>query len=361
LLPFSLILVILLEVSTRIFLPQQLIKYDSFYVADETGLGRVPAPNLDFIINTGERDAHYITDERGFRVQSHATSTATPDKRLLMIGDSYLMALQANYEQTTGGLLETRLSEALQQSVVVENSGSAGFSINHYRILLENLLEDNEYDVVLVFLNPSNDLVPEPMDYYEPSPVEERHLRLPAALTASELKNAVLYPINDWFESNSHLFVLGKSRMRTVLAQLGLTGYYFPWALEKQYESREHWEVTARQMGAMERLAEEHDTRLLFILIPMATQIDSSYITWYQQAFNVPADTIDLTQPQRILGEYATAYNYELLIPHETFVMAARERILYGEIDPHFSPVGHEVMATFLEPILTSYLQTQSD
>jgi hypothetical protein len=71
-----------------------------------------------------------------------------------------------------------------------------------------------------------------------------------------------------------------------------------------------------------------------------------------------PAE-VDLDQPSRLLLPELEARAVQVVdttqILRESF--SGDQRPLYGEVDRHFNAHGHEVVADFLEPIISQFLQ----
>jgi len=109
------------ELLTRITAPQQLIlKRPDVWQAVDT-LGWAHRPNVHTTINTGERTVQFITDADGLRVGARGPINA--DTRILLLGDSFIEALQVEYENTVAGLLEARLPHLIGHPVAVRNAG----------------------------------------------------------------------------------------------------------------------------------------------------------------------------------------------------------------------------------------------
>ncbi len=358
---FSVGLILILELVTWVFIPQQLIRYDSFYQGDPTGLGRVPAANVDTVLNSGEGDIRFMTNAAGMRVGAMPVPT-DPDVRVLMLGDSYMEAIQVEYEETTDALLEQALSEALGATVVVDNRSSASFNINHYAIALEQSLGATAYDMAVVFINPSNDFIAERVTAYPEERIRVRRLRLPHSLAPGEVIDAVLYPINDTLERNSHLFVLLKQRFADQLARLGLSARRsFPWVLARAYADLPRWETTAERLDEMDALATAHDVPIVFVVVPMATQIDTAWLDFYRDVASITDADIALTQPQEKLREAAERYGFTLVDPYAQFQATADAGTqLFGQVDTHYTAAGHRLMTEQILPTLRAHLDAAS-
>ena len=78
---------------------------------------------------------------------------------MLIIGDSFLEAFQVEYEQSIPGLIEKRLSHQLGTQIGVRNTAVSAWGPNHYRLQVEQWLEQETVDAVLVFVYLGNDLM----------------------------------------------------------------------------------------------------------------------------------------------------------------------------------------------------------
>jgi hypothetical protein len=91
------------EVLVRIVEPQQLIvdRPDIWQPRDTVGWEH--RPNVQTTVNTGEGFVHFRTDAEGFRIGR--AGRVEGDRQVLLIGDSFMEALQVEYEQSLAGLM----------------------------------------------------------------------------------------------------------------------------------------------------------------------------------------------------------------------------------------------------------------
>jgi lysophospholipase L1-like esterase len=356
---FILILPFVLEVSVRIFAPQQLIRLDNIYTADE-GLGRIPLSNLDMIVNTGERDVRYSTDDKGFRIGT--SKDGKPSLRILALGDSFTVAMQVEYEQSFVGLLEASLSTKLAQTVYIDNAASANFDVNGYHIRMNRELERQQYDLVLVFIYMGNDITNSVVEAYPPVyPSPPQTLRMPKNLSRAELTQAILYPINNALETSSHLFILFKDRASAYLARFGLTARYFPEHLLRTNASDQRWEITGQILAAMRDEAKQRNLPIMFVLLPSTFQVDPAYLEWARQAFGITSEEIDIEQPSRLLTAIGQQQQLDMVDLQPAFRKAHDEgAVLFGTVDSHLSPAGHELVLRTIEPHIIELLKLRS-
>ena len=141
----------LMELSFRLLEPQQLIVMRPDLFVPNDGLGYDLRPNLDTSISTGEREVRFVTDADGHRIGT--TPRAKPAAfRILALGDSFLQALQVDYEDLMTTRLEQSLSSALKQKVEIANAGVGGQNPNNYLIRARKELEGGKYSTVITFV-----------------------------------------------------------------------------------------------------------------------------------------------------------------------------------------------------------------
>jgi hypothetical protein len=348
----------LCEILVRLVAPQQLILKRPDVWKPVDSLGWVNWPNLHTTINTGERTVGVFTDEDGYRVAR--TGRVAGKKRILLLGDSFMEALQVEYEQSLAGLLETRLSQRLGEPVAVRNTGVGGWDPPQYLMQARHSLAREHYDLVLVSVYLGNDIVLRRMEEYAPrSPAPVHNLRVPRSLRAAEVINALLYPLNDFMEQHSQLFMLLKTRFNEVLTRFGLTAEEFPEGLLRQEADSPRWSVTAQILSDIRDLARADGVPTLFVLIPALYQVDSAEFHRSLRGFRIDSTAVDLDQPDRLLTAAMSAHHLEVYDVLSDFRQAARTGSrLYGRVDRHPSPAGHDLLERVLEPLVMARLGT---
>lgn len=348
---------VLLEGIVRLVAPQQLVvgRPDVFMPRDSVGW--TFRPNLSTPINTGERTVTLRTDSAGLRVGEAGRSEART--RLLLIGDSFVAALQVEEEQSLAGLLAARLADSLGVAVAVRNTGVPGWDPPQYLIRARQMLAQEEFALAVIFVYVGNDVVPRRRDYIPPrEPVPARPFRLPRAMTGGEIVDALLRPINDGLERRSHLFVLLKDRLRPLLMRVGLTAEYFPVEFLRSEETSPRWDVTAGLVEDIVAAARARGVPSVVVLLPTPWQVAPSVFDEYVSGFGIDRAAVDLDQPNRLLRERLAARGLQVLDPLDSLrARAASGEVLFGTIDRHFSPEGHAAAVRLIEPTLLAHLR----
>lgn len=154
------------EVAVRLAAPQQLILIRPDVWEPVDTLGWVRRPNIETQMNTGERTVTVRTDSARFRVG--ATGRREAATQVLLLGDSFMEALQVEYEQSTAGLLEAGLEAASGRPVAVRNAGVSGWSPNQYRLLARRELAETPYAPIVVAVFVGNDAIGEATERIPP-------------------------------------------------------------------------------------------------------------------------------------------------------------------------------------------------
>jgi hypothetical protein len=150
--------IIVLEVAVRAILPQQLVllRPDIWEAVDT--LGWRHTAGIDTRVNTGEWKVRLLTDLGGFRVGDSGRLESRSDS-LLLIGESFMAALQVGHEASLAGLLEDSLVSANGETVAIRKSAVGAWDTPHYRIFEEGRLAQHSYGLALVSVFTGNDIV----------------------------------------------------------------------------------------------------------------------------------------------------------------------------------------------------------
>ena len=338
------------EVLIRVIAPQQLIQIrpDIWQPADTVGW--LARPNVNTEINTGERTVSIRTDYEGYRVGRNGRREG--QHQVLLIGDSFMQALQVQYEASTAGRLEVDLSKRLGVPVAVRNAGVAGWGPSQYYLRTRSLLARDSFDLVVVAFYVGNDVSRSRRDRIGPRVhIQRNGFRVPRRLTWKEFVDALMRPVNDLLEVRSHFFILAKNRLQTLRMRLGLSPAYFPDVFRLSEADEPRWSVAADLSLDLAMAAAAHSTPVLFVLVPTPFQVDTASFREYVAGFGIDSTTVDLDQPNRILLSEFRTRGLNVIDALSVFRAAQHDQAeLYGTVDPHLSPAGHQELADFVAP-----------
>lgn len=348
------------ELLVRVVAPQQLIllRPDLWTPADSVGWTR--RPNVDVVVNTGERPVRVRTDARGFRV---AATGPGPDRAgVLLLGDSFVEALQVEYEQSLAGRLEDTLPDLVGRPVRVYNAGINGWGPSQYLIKGREVLATDDIDVVVAVVYVGNDALPVRLDHIPPRAYAERYrFRFPRALSTTEFVDALLRPVNDQLEVRSHLYVLVRNRLQALRMRAGLSPLYFPQEFLRSEADAERWSLTADILADIAAAAADRGAKTLFVLVPADFQVNEAAFEQYVRGFGIDTSAVDLEQPNHRLADEMTERGLRFIDVLEAFREARRNGPrLYGAVDPHLTPQGHAVLNRIVAPEVATLMAGDS-
>lgn len=358
---FSLILgLVLAEVATRAVAPQQLflIRPDIFQPADS--LGWKHRPDLSTTINTGERTVTLYTDHRGFRVGRDGAVES--ERSVLVLGDSFMAALQVEYEESLPGLMQTELSAMAGGPVAVRNTGVGGWDPPHYLIKARQELSREVPELVLVAVYLGNDVVERGMDHFEPRvPFPRPRFSIPTGLSFRAWGEAFAAPTDFRLRQVSHLYVLLRSQLVELRMKMGLSSIYFPQEYLASEAESPRWDVTSTILREIQAEADAHGVPVLFVFIPAHFQVLQGELSRHVNAFSLDTLEIRIDQPNDLLGDRLRSKGLEILDPLPALRAAAdRGKVPYGSVDSHFNEVGHQVTWEHIRDRVLQILQSET-
>ena len=345
------------EALVRFVAPQQLIDINESIWQPADTLGYVNRPNLLTTINWGEGRVTLRTDREGFRISR--AGRVEGKKHVLLLGDSFMEAVQVEYEGSLAGLLESRLSAAMGEPVAVRNTAVNGWDPGQYLEQARRALARDPFDVVLVSVFLGNDLLENPPEYYSPRRLITPHnLRWPRSTRWPEIVDALLFPVNDVLEQHSHLFVFTRKRTRTLLMRFGLTPLLVPRELLRSWATSVMWSRTADICKKIADAAAQHGVPALILLVPADYQVDPDLTQEFIKGFGLDPNSLDLDQPNRLLGAELAARRLDVIdVLPDMRAEHARGKRLYGRIDAHLTVQGHDAIERLIEAAMLDRLR----
>ena len=97
------------------------------------------------------------------------------------------------------------------------------------------------------------------------------------------------------------------------------------------------------------------------MLVPAPFQADTAAFYQALRGFRIDTSAVDLDQPNRLLSQAMRAFHLDVLDVLPDFRRAERSGVrLYGTVDPHLSPEGHDVLEREVEPAVAARLSHAS-
>jgi hypothetical protein len=150
---------VVLEIAIRLFGPIFPGQYDTgAYLVRDAALGHFHAPHFDGWIKAPEFTTHVQINGYGLRDRRETYEKPAGTFRIVLLGDSYIEAVQVEQWQGVAERLERRLNQNASRPVEVINAGVAAYGTGQEYLLLDRLGETLQPDLVLVLFFVGNDV-----------------------------------------------------------------------------------------------------------------------------------------------------------------------------------------------------------
>lgn len=368
-----------LEVVVRLFFPVS----DFFWQFDPViGMKLIPGKRGQ-AVRRGVFDTRIEVNSIGFRDYEHPLVKPAGVRRVVLLGDSFLEAIQVPFDRSVTPLLKSRLQNVSGRTELF-NFGVSGFGTAREYLTLREYGLRYKPDLVLLFFV-GNDVsdnsrrlqglpyVPYPQTTPDGELARDgagRPLFTPFADQSSRLSFMTGLLKN---QSKSYRFLRemidNSPGLNRLLYQLRLVstppetvnapggdnfGFYEIYRLQPKPAWAEAWRLTEDLMLATRDLAAANGAKFGVVLIPAYWEVDSQ--RWEQALAQLPAmrgAALDLEQPSKRLTQFLAAHG----VPVINLLPPFRERAaglppLYLKSDAHWTADGHKLAADLLaEPV----------
>lgn len=284
--------------------------------------------------------------------------------RIVMLGDSFTMGKGVEEEETFSSRLAERLnSEALSlphPRYEVVNAGIDSFSpLLEYLLLRE---EWGELDPDLVVLNfDMSDLV---QDTYYQSQVfytEAGELRGASTRDGQSLDMSGYDGLGRWLNRNTFYTAMAFRWLfppgEWVVAHMATPELLRHTLAGSENDFDREWRLTLRNLHRIARMCAAREVPFVLSVYPWAHQVSPELSRTAMREFLEPGYALG-RRSVGTLRNFARAYD----VPFLDATPAFRDRYsanpdLYYDLDLHWTPAGHEVMAEALEPVVAQAIR----
>lgn len=369
----------LLEITTRLFFPTS----DFFYEWDSAiGMKLVPLKK-GRSVRRGVFDVQVEVNSAGFRDREHAIAKPPGTRRVVLLGDSFIEAMQVRFEESLTPLLEQRLqssgpTELISLSVSGTGTAREYLALREYGLRYQpdlvllffvgNDVSDNSRELKqLSYLpypqtTPAGELVRDAAGRPLFTPFHDQSSYLSAISSAVRDHSKAYRLVREAVDSSPGINgLLYKLRListppEAVNAPIGDNfGFYEIYRVEQKPVWQQAWNVTEQLMLAVRDLATENGASFGVVLIPAVWDVDDAAWEGILNQLPLMRETpLDRERPSRLLSEFLTANG----VPVVNLLPAFRDRAPtlpappYLRGDAHWAPEGHRLAAELLkEPV----------
>jgi hypothetical protein len=279
------------------------------------------------------KDFEVSLNGHGFRDYDYSYDKPEDKKRIVILGDSFVMGLPLSFKDIFSKKLEKKLADWQ-----VINLGIAGYSSDQELLVLKESGLRYKPDIVLLGLF-LDDILDNNVDY-----LERRYFK-PRFFINDKGK---LLLVNDELPliKNSSFFLsfllqrwyVFRTKLR--LAKFGIHPKYGTWELDvfnrKFYDSG-GYQITLRLIREFKRICDKHNVEFILMIIPHQNQL-------YNRGF-LEDKGLDPDLPQQVITRFCKENNILYLDLLSLFRERPRDPRIYFEHDLHWNTFGHELVA----------------
>lgn len=316
----------------------------------------------------GEFRTQISVNSLGLRDREISLVKPIGQRRILLLGDSFLAALEVRLEDSVAYRLESRLNGTAESPVPnrVVNAGHGSYSpILEYLFLKTQGLRLSPDAIILSFA--MND-VTEDFRYGQsadfdadglplrvlPPVVREPEGKLPVPLKPILQKYSAFYKVirNRYHTLRSWL---SEESLNTMESQRPLRTHDLrtdPFAIFKidySIEEEKAWLDTEKYLAAIVKIARTHSLPIIIVVIPEPPQINSWEWQSGKQIWGYGSDEIiDFPAMQERMRTIGERLGVPVIDPTLAFRNASGPSRIFFDFDGHLTPYGHGVFADVL-------------
>lgn len=285
----------------------------------------------------------------GMRDREHALEKAPGVFRILVLGDSFMEALQVPFEESFPHLLEQSLSESSGRKIEVLNAGVSGWGTDDELRYLTWYGLEWKPDLVLVAMTLHNDI--------SDNLREDWHTLVNGALVEQprERMSFLAYKVVElkaYLASRLQIYQLWrKVRHGNAMRQTGreLNSHIVELCREPTTEEIGRGvSLTGLLLERIQSITRTQGGQVALMLLPLRVQLSDSIFSGFVQSAGATLPQMPLDKPQRLLGEISTRLGIPKvdLLPDFRRWTAEGGESLYLEEDGHWNAAGHRRAAT---------------
>jgi lysophospholipase L1-like esterase len=288
------------------------------------------------------------TNALGFRDRDHPVSKPPGVFRVVLLGDSFMEALQVDFEDSFAHRLEGLLSEGSGRTVEVVNAGVSGWGTDDQLTWLERHGLDLAPDLVVVAMTLHNDVSDNlAMEFhvYEDGRLRARPYQVMDLGPWLWLRAKIAFATH----SQLYRFVVGQLTGARVERAGKALNSHMKRLLEKDPDPRiaAGWAMTEELLGKLVALSRASGASAAVFLIPINKQLTEPIWTDFLEATGLPRDAMVRDRPEQVMRQWGRRTGVPVidLLPVFDASLSERPRVLYLPQDGHWNADAHHLAA----------------
>lgn len=285
----------------------------------------------------------------GMRDREHALAKPAGTYRILLLGDSFMEALQVDFPASLPSLLEQRLAQVGPKTVEVVNAGVSGWGTDDELRYLEQYGMRWKPDLVLVAMTLHNDISDNLRQEWHTMVADTLVEQTRAPM--SRLRYAVVW-LKAFLATRFQTYQLWRKvihggEMRQVARQLN-THVVDLFRDPAPDRIQKGWKLTELLLRRMRGVAAANGSELALVLLPLKPQLSDPAFAELAAHAAVPTGEMHREAPQEVMKGIGERLNIPVidLLPAFRQWTAEGKAPLYLEWDGHWNAAGHALAAS---------------
>lgn len=338
------------EVIVRIQYPQDL----SIWTFTRDGL-TIHYPRIRQFSN---KFGHEIeTNSAGMRDREHDPQKIPGSFRILVLGDSFMEALQVKFEDSFVALLEKQLQAGTRRSVEVINASVSGWGTDDELEYLTRVGLKLEPDLIVVAMTLHNDISDNLLEEYhsfQGGMLKQRPVSLVPWDSFAMLK------VKEWLAAHSHLYqvLLRAARFSRVSAEAKHLHSHVGDLIRRTPtdEVKVGWDMTHQLFEKILDAGRTIHAEVVVVLLPLSLQVYTEDLSDFLTSNDLRREDIELLKPQEMMKDFGKRVGLPTidLLPMFRDTKAKCKCSMFLKDDGHWNEAGHKVAADVVSTAILS-------
>jgi hypothetical protein len=292
---------------------------------------------------------HVHTNALGFRDVEHDLESSKGTYRILLLGDSFMEALQVEFEESFPHLLEEELNKMLSCRVEVINAGVSGWGTDDQVTYFSRRGRELHPNLVLFAFTLHNDISDNLEERYH---LREGEILRPKPVTEASVFRHLNLEIRSYMISHSHLYQLAYQSWKSMgAAKAGnrLTGHVVElMRVEPGATAKNGWWITKQLLAEANRLSKLGGAQMAVFPIPLIYQVDGQVYAELLATYQLSEGQFNPNNPRAMLFQVLEEENIpriDILPEFLRYISTSGGQRLYIRGDGHWNRNGHRVAA----------------
>jgi len=284
----------------------------------------------------------------GMRDREHSLKKKEGTFRILVLGDSFMEALQVPFSESFPKLLEDRLREVGLSNVEVINAAVSGWGTEDELAYLVRYGKWFEPDLILIAMTLHNDISDNMREQFYTLNYGRLIVRPVREAPAMEY---LLLRLKAFVASHSHLFQLWrKFWYRKEIQETGLRLNQHVVNLLTGNDAKSMargWQLTFKELAEMQKEGRTIGAKTAVVLLPLSLQLSNEHFGKFMASNDISTENMVDRKPQDTMIKFGVTEGVEMidLLPVFKEWVEKRNEQLYLERDGHWNSIGHRVAA----------------